>query len=114
MEETNKRRKQIMGQLKKKEAELVELERLPGKNKREIEECNRKIERLTKEKGVAEELRQANLLKLPEQIKPLTDKKEKLEAELVDVQVRSQSRLNTCTLCWTLILIRNHIFPGET
>lgn len=88
MDETNKRRKQIGGMLKKKEAELEDLKRVPAKNQKEITECEKKVERFTKEKADAEEILQQNLLQLGGKIKPLTEKKEKLEAELANVQVK--------------------------
>lgn len=50
MEETNKRRKQIQGQLKKKEGEKVELEGLPTRNEKQIAECERKVEKTNSEK----------------------------------------------------------------
>lgn len=88
MTETNKRRKQITAQLKKKETELEDLKRLPAKNQKEIEECEKKVERFTREKAQASEILQANLLELQDQIKPLTARKEKLENELANVQTK--------------------------
>lgn len=69
----------------------LRFEQIPAKNEKEIAECELKCKRLQKEKAEAEEVLQSNLLKLKDQVDPLTAEKEKLEAELVDVQVRNDT-----------------------
>lgn len=91
MNETNKRRKQVGVTLKKKEGELEDLKRVPAKNQKEIDECERKVERFTKERAAGQEMLQQNLLQLQDQIKPLTEKKEKFEAELANVQIKQDA-----------------------
>lgn len=86
MDETNKRRKQIGTQLKKKEVELEDLKRVPVKNKKEIDECERKMERITKDKEKQEELLQQNTEELEIQVKPASEKKAGLETQLATVQ----------------------------
>lgn len=71
---------------------------IPAKHEKEIAECETKCKRLQKEKAESEELLQANLLKLKDSIDPLTAEKEKLEAELIDVQVRNDTAKAELTL----------------
>lgn len=71
---------------------------IPAKHEKEIAECETKCKRLQREKAESEELLQANLLKLKESIDPLTAEKEKLEAELIDVQVRNDTAKAELTL----------------
>ncbi|XP_031641184.1 structural maintenance of chromosomes protein 4 [Contarinia nasturtii] len=87
MEATNDRRKQIIEMVKKKEAELEELKRVPAKNEKEILDCEKKAERFTHERDEAKDLLQRNFLKLQDEIKPLTEKKHQLEEELANVQL---------------------------
>lgn len=86
MDVTNKRRKQIGTQLKKKENELEELRLIPAKNKKEIEECERKVERINTDKEKQDEILQKNTEKLEEQVQPHSEKKTELETQLASVQ----------------------------
>lgn len=74
---------------------------MPDHNQREIVECEKKIERLSKEKKAAEAQLQENLLKLKDQIDPLTAEKEKYEKELTDVQVKNDNAKSELQLAET-------------
>lgn len=82
----NKGRKSNKTQLKKLEEELENLKLVPGKNIREIEECEGKVEKLTSEKVKLEEKLQDNLASLEEKTRPLVAKKEALVTELQGLQ----------------------------
>lgn len=79
---TNNRRKELMKQSAADEKKLADLQNLPEKNKREIEESQQQIEKLTKEKSGLETTLEANIKVLAKESKPLQDKKEPLDREL--------------------------------
>ena len=86
MRATNTRRKANKTQVEKNEAELVDLRKVPGKNQGEILECEKKAEKLSKQKDdLAEEL-QKNYSLLEEQTKPLIERREQLENELIGLK----------------------------
>lgn len=92
MEATNKRRKQLKVQLKKEEENLEKFKNVPEKNAAEIVECERLIERHTKQKTDLEEQLQKNLEALESQTKPWIEDKEGLETERIGLQ----AKVNEC------------------
>lgn len=92
MEATNKRRKQLKVQLKKEEENLEKFKNVPEKNAAEIVECERLIEKQTKQKAEHEEQLQKNLESLQSQTKPWIEEKEGLETERIELQ----AKVNEC------------------
>lgn len=60
---------------------------MPEKNATEIAECEKKIDKLTKQKDAQEEQLQTNLESLQTEIRPLIEKKEHFETNLMVLQV---------------------------
>ncbi|XP_055375705.1 structural maintenance of chromosomes protein 4 [Condylostylus longicornis] len=86
MAATNKRRKQNKQQLQKNEEKLIELQKLPEKNEKEIEECKTRIDKLSSQKNTLETELQKNYAEIKDQTQPLIEKRESLEGELIDLQ----------------------------
>lgn len=85
MSATNKRRKTNMAQKDKEVEKLEEIKKVPEKNRRDIAECETKIEQLTQQKIESEEKLEKNYTTLKDETKDLISQKEKLETELIDV-----------------------------
>ncbi|XP_011192502.2 structural maintenance of chromosomes protein 4 [Zeugodacus cucurbitae] len=86
MDMTNKRRKQNKTQMEKLKDDIIDLRKIPDKNEKEIGECQKKAEKLTDNKAELEEELQKNYISLEEITKPLIEKREQLETELVELK----------------------------
>uniref|UniRef100_A0A0A1XAR8 Structural maintenance of chromosomes protein n=1 Tax=Zeugodacus cucurbitae TaxID=28588 RepID=A0A0A1XAR8_ZEUCU len=86
MDMTNKRRKQNKTQMEKLKDGIIDLRKIPDKNEKEIGECQKKAEKLTDNKAELEEELQKNYISLEEITKPLIEKREQLETELVELK----------------------------
>lgn len=82
MKATNIRRKDLKKQVDADQKKLEDLENLPERNKKEIEESQQQIKRLGSEKTVLETKLAENLKTLVTETKPLQEQKEPLEQEL--------------------------------
>ncbi|XP_034666662.1 structural maintenance of chromosomes protein 4 [Drosophila subobscura] len=86
MENTNKQRKKDKAQIEKNEKELEDLRTLPERNQLEIAECNKKLERLEKDKVALNEELEKQLHELKQKTEPLTEQRLKLSDELVGLK----------------------------
>lgn len=82
MKATNVRRKELKKQIDVDQKKLEDLQTLPERNKNEIEESKKMIERHTTEKNELDATLVKNLATLVNDTKPLQDQKEPLEKEL--------------------------------
>lgn len=82
MKATNIRRKEQKEQVKVDEKKLEELNTLPERNKKEIEDSQKMVERHTAEKAELDEKLAKNLQTLVKDTKPLQDEKAPLEKEV--------------------------------
>lgn len=76
------------------------MKKLPEKNALEIAECEKKVEKMTKQKTEMENQLAENLLTLQDETKPLIDKKEILQTKLIDLKNsvdQSKSELDIVT-----------------
>ena len=80
---TNKRRKDNMSTVKNEKNKLEELQRVPAKNAKDIEECERLQEKNIAEKEKEEAALVTLMSGLKEKTEPLMKKRSKLEKELV-------------------------------
>lgn len=83
---TNSRRKDLHKQVAADEKKLVDLQNLPEKNKREIEESQVQIDKLTKEKEGLDATLAENLKTLAKDTQPLQEKKEPLDREVGELR----------------------------
>ncbi|XP_052868300.1 structural maintenance of chromosomes protein 4 [Anopheles cruzii] len=86
MRSTNERRKKTMEQINAEKTRLKELQGVPEKNQREIEESEKKIESLSKQKVEVETKLAANMETLRDETRVLLEEKEKLQTELIDLK----------------------------
>lgn len=82
MKATNTRRKDLKKQVDIDQKKLEDLQTLPERNKKEIEESKKQIERQTTEKGDLDVKLAENLKTLVTDTKPMQEEKEPLEKEL--------------------------------
>lgn len=82
MKATNIRRKELKKQVDIDQKKLEDLQTLPERNKKEIEESHKMIQRHTAEKVELDAKLAENLRTLVDDTKPLQDEKEPLESEL--------------------------------
>ncbi|XP_054744816.1 structural maintenance of chromosomes protein 4 [Anastrepha obliqua] len=114
MDMTNKRRKQHKTQMEKLKDELVDLRKIPSKNEKEITECLKKVEKLNKDKSTMEEELQKNYVTLEKTTKPLIEKREKLETELVELKKHVDDAKAALALSESELKILKHDETTET
>lgn len=110
----NKRRKQNKTQVEKHELELVDLLKVPEKNAKEIQECENKVEKLTKQKTDLEEELQKNYSQFENETKPLISEREKLETELIDLKIHVDDAKAEVALSESELKILKHDEITET
>lgn len=111
MDATNKLRKQNKTQLKKNEDALVALQKVPQKNELEISECEKKVEKISKQKVDLEEELQKNYASFEKQTDPLREQREQLETQLIDLKKNvNDAKSNLAVLESELKIIKH----GET
>ncbi|XP_066588736.1 structural maintenance of chromosomes protein 4 [Prorops nasuta] len=81
--ETNKRRKNNIASVKSEKSKLEELQRVPEKNSKEIEECERMVKLLTGKKEKEEEALNDLMSGLREKTEPLLQERATLEKKLI-------------------------------
>lgn len=92
MKATNNRRKDLKKQIDIDQKKLEELKSLPERNKLEIEESQKQIQRFTTEKAELDQKLVENLNNIKIDTKPFQDEKEPLEKELGDLKATLDER----------------------
>lgn len=92
MKATNNRRKDLKKQVDIDQKKLEELKSLPERNKLEIEESQKQIQRFTTEKAELDQKLVENLNNIKIDTKPFQDEKEPLEKELGDLKATLDER----------------------
>lgn len=114
MDMTNKRRKQHKAQMEKLKDEIVDLRKMPEKNEKEIVECQKKVEKLTENKAELEEQLQKNYISLEQTTKPLIEKREQLETQLVELKKHVDEAKAALALSESELKILKHAETTET
>ncbi|XP_053620352.1 structural maintenance of chromosomes protein 4 isoform X2 [Plodia interpunctella] len=82
----NKKKKNLQQLLAQEKGKLVDLELVPDKNKREIEECEKLLEKHEKNKKQAEEELETVMAGVRSKTQGLQETKDRLQAKLIDLK----------------------------
>ncbi|KAJ2944934.1 hypothetical protein O0L34_g1829 [Tuta absoluta] len=84
--QANKKKKNLEQLLEQEKGKLIELELIPDKNKREIEDCEKLLIKHTESKRQAEEELQTVMAGVRAQTQGLQEQKDRLQARLIDLK----------------------------
>ncbi|XP_072946319.1 structural maintenance of chromosomes protein 4 [Epargyreus clarus] len=84
--QSNKKRKNLEQLLEQEKGKLIELELIPDKNEREIQDCEKLLIKLNESKGKAEEELQTVMAGVRSKTQGLQDQKDKLQTKLIELK----------------------------